>query len=92
MKAIKTTAPIWKGLSLIMSNHLHYNSKFLVMPRQNAGRRVVATSSVVFTVAVIEWNYPTYRICFTAKQGKDNVIAVLTPLSPSPAYRIPELY
>jgi len=72
------------GVSLIMSNHFNYNSKFLVMPRHNIGRHLV------FRASVIKWNDPKYRIHFTAKQGKDNDVDVVTPLSLSPVYRIPE--
>jgi hypothetical protein len=83
-EAIKPSAPIWKGVSLIISNHFNYNSKLLVMPRHNIGRHLV------FRATVIKWNYPTYRIHFTAKQGKDKDVNVVTPLSLSPAYGIPE--
>jgi hypothetical protein len=90
MKAIKPSAPIWKGASLIMSNHFNHNSKFLVMPRHNIGRHLVATSNEAFTASVIKWNDPKYRIHFTAKPAKDKDVDVVTPLSLSPAYRVPE--
>jgi len=73
-----------------MSNHFNYNSKLLVMPRHNIGRNLVATSSVVFRASVIKWNDPTYRIHFTAKQGKDKDIDVVKTLSLSPTYRFHE--
>lgn len=84
IEAIKPSAPIWKGVSLIMSNHFNYNSKLLVMPRHNVGRHLV------FRASVIKWNDLTYRIHFTAKQGKDKDVDAITPFSLSPAYRIPE--
>jgi hypothetical protein len=86
----KPSAPIWKAVSLIMGKYFNYNSKLLVMPRHNTGRHLVARSSAVFRGSVIKWNDPTYRIHFTAKQGKDEHVDVVALLSLSPAYRIPE--
>lgn len=77
MKAIKPSAPIWKAVGLIMSNHFNYNSKLLVMPRHNIGRHLVATSSALFRASVIKWNDPTYQIHFTAKKGKTKMSILL---------------